>query len=487
MKYLSLLLPYFTAQFSQADLVAHWPLDTDANDMTGNGFHGAIVSGTINFGQTGANGNTGSAAAFPDNGHIEIPFDAALNPESFTVSLWVNATATGGVYRSPLTSRDDAIGSGTYGYIIYNNPDGNWDFWTGDGDPGWDGLAGDPVIVDTWTHLAITYDATSDTKTLWVNGVISATDNTPQSGPTQYAPNGTVETEALHLGSGSDTGEQYYFEGLIDDVGLWDEALNANVIQSIMLNGIASGLPDPALSVRPSVDLTLDGSMQVLEIPVKNGGQSQILNLSSATFNGDPNFSVTTLPGPIAPGAEDFVTITFDPSGGNGLFEGSLEITSDDSLNPIRTINLRGAIHDPMLVTSPTLALGQNTTGTITLTNDGASRVLEISRIDITGDSDHFSLTPIPTNIEAKGGTTGINVNFDPLGKEGDFSATVTINTNDPINPSFTVVVTANVPYRDALIAWWPLDLDGQGETTTFTDVTIPNGTSKLFYRVIRL
>ena len=140
-----------------------------------------------------------------------------------------------------------------------------------------------------------------------------------------------------------------------------------------------------------------------------------------------------------------------------------------------------------MLVTSPTLALGQNTTGTITLTNDGASRVLEISRIDITADSDHFSLTPIPTNIEAKGGTTGINVNFDPLGKEGDFSATVTINTNDPINPSFTVVVTANVPYRDALIAWWPLDLDGQGETTTFTDVTIPNGTSKLFYRVIRL
>ncbi len=72
----------------------------------------------------------------------------------------------------------DAI---THGYIIYNNSGGAWDFWTGDGDAGWDTLAGDSVATNTWSHIAITYDAGTDTKTLWIDGALSATDNVPQS------------------------------------------------------------------------------------------------------------------------------------------------------------------------------------------------------------------------------------------------------------------------------------------------------------------
>lgn len=442
------------------DLIAHWPLDTDATDATGNGFNGAIVGGTVDFGQTGANANTGTSASFPDNGHIDIPFDAALNPGSFTVSLWVNSGPTG-AHASPITSRDDVTGPLTHGYIIYHNPAGTWDFWTGDGDNGWDSLAGDPVAVNTWTHLAITYDANTDTKTLWIDGVISATDNIPQSGPTQYSPNGTLEMEDLHIGSGQDDGNNFYFNGLIDDVGIWDEALDGAVIQSIMANGISSGLPDPALSVSNPLDLNLDGTVQSLDVPVTNAGQTQNLNVTAATFNGDANFSVTTLPGVIAPGGTDNIVISFDPLGENGTFSADLEITSDDPLVPTRTITVQGAIHDPLLVSEPTLDLGEDTTGVLTITNNGATRPLNISELTFTGThADKFSVNG-PAIIAAGGASEDFNITFDAGGEDGTFTATLEITSDDPLVPVTSINIIAKVPIPNPLVAWWPLDVDG--------------------------
>ena len=101
-----------------------------------------------------------------------------------------------------------------------------------------------PVQTSTWTHLAITYDAGTDVKTLWINGAVSATDNVPQSGPTQYAVNGTIESENLHIGSGQDDGNNFFFSGNIDDVSIWDDVLTEAQIQDIMNNGVT--IPEPS-------------------------------------------------------------------------------------------------------------------------------------------------------------------------------------------------------------------------------------------------
>lgn len=217
-----------------AELVAHWPLDTDAVDATGNGHDGAVVDGNVNFGQSGANANTGSAASFPDTGHIDIPFDEALNPSSFTVALWANAASSGG-FASPITSRDDVGGgASTHGFIIYNDNGGNWNFWTGDGNPGWDTLPAGPVSIGTWTHLAISYDSVTETKSFYIDGVLAATDTAAN----QYSPNGTVETEGLHLGAGADDGNSFWFTGTLDDVGLFRTALSEEDISTIMMSGV---------------------------------------------------------------------------------------------------------------------------------------------------------------------------------------------------------------------------------------------------------
>ncbi len=452
-----------------AELVAHWPLDTDAVDATGNGHDGAVVDGNVNFGESGANANTGSAASFPDTGHIDIPFDEALNPSSFTVALWANAASSGG-FASPITSRDDVGGgASTHGFIIYNDNGGNWNFWTGDGNPGWDNLNAGPVSIGTWTHLAISYDAVTETKNFYVNGVLAATDTAAD----QYSPNGTVEMEALHIGSGQDDGANFYFDGQIDDIGVWDEALDEAVIQSIMDNGISSGLPDPALSSPNSIDLDLNGSVQSLEIPITNRGQSQSLNISAATFSENANFSVSGFPGSIAPGGTDNINISFDPKGGNGEFSADLEITSDDSLNPVRTITVRGTIKDPMLVSDLTLDLGNSSSGSLSITNNGASRALNINNLEFTGpDADHFN-SNLPAIIAAGGGSETLEVTFDSLGQDGTFTATLEISSDDPLVPVTSITVIASVPVANPLVAWWPLDADGTDASGNGFDGTI--------------
>ena len=233
---LSALFPFA----STAALIAHYPLDSDASDASGNGYDGAVVGGTVNFGQAGANANTGSSAAFPDNGHIDVPFNSALNPESFTVTLWANASSTGG-FASPITSRDDVnAGVSTHGFILYNDNGGNWNFWTGDGNPGWDVTPGGAVAVNNWTHLALTFDAGTDTKSIWIDGTLAGT----ETAAAQYSPNGTVEFEDLHIGAGADDGGSFFFSGNIDDVSIWDEALDQAAIQNIRDNGV-NAIPEP--------------------------------------------------------------------------------------------------------------------------------------------------------------------------------------------------------------------------------------------------
>lgn len=227
-------------------LVAWWPLDENASDLSGNGFDG-ITQGLISFGETGANEVTGGAGLFDGSSHIDVPWNPQLNTNDFSVTLWVNPAAAGGSHRSPITNRDDVSPGGAFrhGWIIYNNPNGQWSFWNGGGrgsDGAWNGMNVGPVETNTWQHLAITYDSESNTKAFYINGFEVGTSN-----PVAFSPNNseiddglTHEDEDLHIGGGGDSGASFRWSGLIDDVGLFRTSLSAEDIQSIMSSGVAS-------------------------------------------------------------------------------------------------------------------------------------------------------------------------------------------------------------------------------------------------------
>ena len=111
-----------------------------------------------------ADSNTAVAFNGTDE-YVNVPYNAALNPAAFTVEAWANVTGGQGSFRSIVTSRDYAPGNAR-GFVLYAAPDNTWQFWTGSGD--WNIVYGPAVQLNTWTHLAATYDGT--TARMYVNG-----------------------------------------------------------------------------------------------------------------------------------------------------------------------------------------------------------------------------------------------------------------------------------------------------------------------------
>ena len=462
--YFSLLLLFLSIIPSRAELVAHWPLDTDANDATGNGHDGQIANGTVLFENIGASNRTGTAASFPDNGRIDIPYSPDLNPESFTVALWAKPSSTGG-YASPITSRNDVNGGqSTHGYIIYNDNGGNWNFWTGDGNPGWDTLYGGPVSINEWTHLAISYDSETETKTIWINGAQKGAD----SAPNQYSQNGTVDAMDLHLGAGQDDGANFFFSGDLDDVGIWNEALPEEEIKSIMENGISSSLVDPRISVSSEFTAQLEGS-ETFSIKVENRGETRDLIIDSVELTGadSSNFTITSSPDPIEPGSEDMIEVNFDSQGKTGQFKAQIEIYSNDPNLELLTADLLILVHDPSLGVERNLNFGSfasgisSQTANLTIKNTGFSRELIISRASIIGkNAENFEVISFPESLDKADEPENIVLNFNPGDNEGLFTAQLEIVSNDALNKTIIINLSAEVEISDPLVAWWPLDED---------------------------
>ena len=116
-------------------------------------------------------------------------------------------------------------------------------------------MSGGKVEIGSWTHIAVSYDDGSQTKKLYVNGSLASSN----SAPNLYDPNGP-QSENLHIGSGADSGGAFFFDGLIDDVALWDHALTSVEIKDLMTNGVPGGPPSITVfeASPPFIDLGQD-------------------------------------------------------------------------------------------------------------------------------------------------------------------------------------------------------------------------------------
>ena len=222
-----------------ANLIAHFPLDADGNSSVG-GFT-ATKTDNVTFGTAGANSNTGTSATFNGTSSvIQHDWNAALNPQSFTLAMWAKSDGGAGAWHSPVTSRHD-LNPDSQGYLIYDNaPTGAWTFWSGNGTNAgnWQVMDGPLAVIGEWEHIAISYDNATETKTLYVNGAeaVSANDS--------ITPN---DTTPFNIGAGQDFGDGFWFKGEIDDIGLWDGALSPAEIQVAMNDGVLA-VPEPTVA-----------------------------------------------------------------------------------------------------------------------------------------------------------------------------------------------------------------------------------------------
>ncbi len=237
------------------NLVAAWPLDDaagsgSAEDSSGNG-HEAQVVGSVTFGQPGATAATGTGVSM-SNASLDVTYSPELNPESFTFAAWARVTGGAGQFRSVVTSRFDGFPT-LGGYVLYAGSNNTWQFWTGGGvnAGAWDVLTGPAVQLNTWTHVAISFDDATNTKTLYINGNPAASTTTQR-----YAQNASRD---LHIGAGNDFGTQFRFPGNIDDASLWNAALDQTAIQSLMNQGTPEG---SVVDFDPLIDTDLEAEME---------------------------------------------------------------------------------------------------------------------------------------------------------------------------------------------------------------------------------
>ena len=203
-----------------AGMVAWWPGDDHANDII-DGNDGTPVGGA-----TYAPGMVGQAFSFDGSGDsgVTVPSSPSLNmTEAVTIDAWVYPTSFPNAFptvvrRHRCEGGACALGFAQYLLAVTDQGQAHCNInASGSGDP-----IGGTVPLNEWTHLACTYDRVN--VRVYVNGAEVASDPLAEA----------IISSPLPLGIGIAPGfTSRNFDGLIDEVEIFNRALTAAEIQAI--------------------------------------------------------------------------------------------------------------------------------------------------------------------------------------------------------------------------------------------------------------
>ena len=229
----------------RADLVGHWTFDeaagTTAGDSSTNNRNGTIVGGAI--------WNTTDLPAIPSGSSAALQFDGVDDQVDIvgykgisgtgdrTISAWIRSGTNSTLLNKGIVSWGTNLGTQKWTFRVQSQ----------NGTPGAIRIeanggffVGNTVVTDTeWHHVAVTWanDGTPDVidAKLYVDGVLDAefgNVDTPPSASQSVAIN-TASIADVRIGDDFQT--THNWEGGIDDVRIYDEALDANAIAALAI------------------------------------------------------------------------------------------------------------------------------------------------------------------------------------------------------------------------------------------------------------
>jgi hypothetical protein len=210
---------------ARAELVAHWRFDegsgTLASDTSGNGNDG-VLEGDAKW----VAGQLGGAIEFNgQNARVVAPY-IPLDSRSHTITLWVNAVLYTGeqVVISQVENNSTNL---SLHYRIGGPGSGNvpaggvrMGFYSNDLD-----TTGDLIQENQWYHLTFWYDFENQNRRIYIDGVLQAEGS---AGPFLGTTGDTI------IGS---WGTGQWFRGIIDDVQIYNHALDEGEILGAMEGG----------------------------------------------------------------------------------------------------------------------------------------------------------------------------------------------------------------------------------------------------------
>jgi hypothetical protein len=211
-------------------LVRWWPGDGDADDIVG------ANHGTLQNGATFANGVVGQAFSFDGvDDFVSVPHEAQQNiREALTIDAWVMKKGPCQRLNCIVLIKEDVPAPGEndlrYGLLIFDEGGVapgrvslslNTAIWE-------DVVISNTVLQDNvWYHVAGTYDG--NIAKIYVNGILE--NSVEKSGPVLPSTGGAIKIGQESAVEDPDGPE--FFNGLIDEVELYNRALSAEEIATL--------------------------------------------------------------------------------------------------------------------------------------------------------------------------------------------------------------------------------------------------------------
>lgn len=208
---------------------SYYKYDGDANDSTTNNNDGTVSGATLTTGKI----NQG----YLFDGSNDKISSNGFTSETFSFSCFINTSVVGGsgfpsAYRYIITLSD----SSNYSVNLLNRGDKiRFGLWRSAG-ADTDFLDSNTIIaINTWYHIVCTFNFTNKLAKLYINGVL---DNSKTFDTTNWnQPN----NQTLYVGSRADI--YGIFNGIIDEVGIWNRELSSE--EAIQLYNSGDGLQYP--------------------------------------------------------------------------------------------------------------------------------------------------------------------------------------------------------------------------------------------------
>ena len=226
---------------AHAALVAHYEFDNNANVGEATVGTDLVASGDAAYTASGVSGGALSLDGVSDflqvDGSQSLPVGVPTGDSSYTIATFIQTTnSTGNNGRNTIVTWGNGANSqinafrtstaGEAGNVENNGTSGILNYNWGGASRGDLGAGSGANIFDgNWHHVAVTYDSATSTKRLYYNGVQISSD---------FVVTNNMNVQGVNFRLGSNRNDSEEFNGLLDDVRIYDNALSGSEVAALV-------------------------------------------------------------------------------------------------------------------------------------------------------------------------------------------------------------------------------------------------------------
>lgn len=220
-------------------LEAYYPFNGNANDESWNGHNGVVNGATLVADRFG---NSNKAYSFDGvNDFIDVGTSSSLGVSTsnvLTFSFWADGN---GNNQYPVISKISS-------FCIYNDINELRVFGTGND------VMIIPTNIDNLQHYVVVLQSGTNNTKVYINGTLAGT------GTIEY--HSTISTYPLYFGKYNQEGNVWYKSGVIDDIRIYNRALNEAEIHELYTEGLIStiSIANKTVKVGQSFDISVYSS-----------------------------------------------------------------------------------------------------------------------------------------------------------------------------------------------------------------------------------